>query len=154
MLLHNMRRASKLRYSLLAFPALVPELLLAAVKAFAYGCVGCVESKQSIAHMALCPLVISPLQHPDSRLNLVHADQFNELAIWRADMMLVDCLVCRTFLCCLPCSAACLSYPVMTGSVLGLFSCKQLDSLSQVPGEVNAAQGNFWNRVSQCSSSS
>jgi len=38
---------------------------------------------------------------------------------------------------------------VVVGSVLGLFSCKELDSSStQLPGEVNAAQGNFWNRVS------
>jgi hypothetical protein len=40
------------------------------------------------------------------------------------------------------------SYPVVVGSVLGLFSCKQLESAAQVPGEVNMAQGSYWNRVS------
>lgn len=73
-LAHCARCARRLRYSLLDFPALRPELLLAFVKAAAYG------------------------------------------------------------------------YPVVVGSVLGLFSCKQLNTASAVPGEVNSAQGNFWNR--------
>jgi hypothetical protein len=47
-------------------------------------------------------------------------------------------------------SFVCCSYPVVIGSVLGLFSCKQLNSPATVPGEVNAAVGNFWNRVSTC----
>ena len=36
-LIRNARQASRLRYPLKNYPALVPELLLAAVKAFAYG---------------------------------------------------------------------------------------------------------------------
>jgi hypothetical protein len=73
----------------------------------------------------------------DTRNRLRTADHYSDL-----------CLLCPAAAACCQLSALPCSYPVVVGSVLGLFSCKQLDSAASVPGEVNAAVGKFWTRVS------
>lgn len=113
---------------------MMPEMLLAGIKAFAYGC------------------VVSQGFWPHGGMH-THACCMSAVSCFCAGLltslsgMCCTTHICETAVLCLLC-VLCHSYPVIVGSVLGLFSCKELNTAAQVPGEVNAAQGTFWNRVS------